>query len=248
MADPVRGRTADAPSAALRCVGLCKGYHDGTTQHQVLDGVEMEVASGECVALLGRSGSGKSTLLNLLAGIDRPDAGRVEVLGEDLFALGEPGITRLRRRGIGFVYQFFNLIPTLTATENIRLPLELNGAGSATGQRDAVARMLDRLGLTGRGGAFPDQLSGGEQQRIAIGRALIHSPAVVLADEPTGNLDAETGAQVLDLLTGLAREREQALVLVTHSRSVADAADRRLVLDHGRLCAPPGKALGETAW
>ncbi len=202
----------------------------------MLRGVSLEARAGECIALLGRSGSGKSTLLNLMAGIDRPDGGQIEVLGQDLARLGEPNLTLLRRRHIGFVYQFFNLIPTLTAGENLGLPLELNrDPGSGEAPRAAVERMLARLGLGDRAGAYPDQLSGGEQQRIAIGRALIHAPALVLADEPTGNLDAETGASVLTLLDGLARERRQTLILVTHSLAVARTADRILTLEAGRI-------------
>jgi len=224
----------------LRLSGLRKHYHDGTSEHRVLDGLDLEVAPGECVALLGRSGSGKSTLLNLMAGIDRPDGGRAEVLGRNLATLGEPELTLLRRRHIGFVYQFFNLIPTLTVAENIGLPLDLNRHLARTdatgGGADArISALLGRLGLRGRERSFPDQLSGGEQQRVAIGRALIHEPALVLADEPTGNLDAQTGAQVLELLTELSRERRQTLVLVTHSLAVARAADRVLTLDRGRL-------------
>jgi len=224
----------------LRLSGLCKHYHDGTSEHRVLDGLDLEVAPGDCVALLGRSGSGKSTLLNLMAGIDRPDGGRAEVLGRNLATLGEPELTLLRRRHIGFVYQFFNLIPTLTVAENIGLPLDLNRHlartdGPGGGADGRISALLGRLGLAGRERSFPDQLSGGEQQRVAIGRALIHEPALVLADEPTGNLDAETGSQVLGLLTELSRERRQTLVLVTHSLAVARAADRVLTLDRGRL-------------
>ena len=223
-----------APAVVLRVEGLSKQYHDGTREHRVLDRVGFAVGQGECVALLGRSGSGKSTLLNLLAGIDRPDAGRVEILGQIVSALQEPALTLLRRRHIGFVYQFFNLIPTLTVEENMALPLELNGLGGV-GAQARVAELLERLGLAGRGRAFPDQLSGGEQQRVAIGRALVHAPALVLADEPTGNLDADTGRQVLALLGELSRERRQTLAIVTHSLAVARTADRVLTLEQGRL-------------
>ncbi len=225
---------ADQP--VLRIRDLHKFYREGegTTEHRVLEGVNFDVARGECVALLGRSGSGKSTLLNLLAGIDRPDQGRVEVMGQTLSALGEPNLTLLRRRDIGFIYQFFNLIPTLTVAENLALPLELNGTPLARGMPQ-IRTMLDRLGLGGRSRAFPDQLSGGEQQRVAIGRALIHSPALVLADEPTGNLDVETGEQILALLVELFADRRQTLILVTHSLSVSQIADRVLTLDKGKL-------------
>ena len=218
----------------LSLSGLTKSYHDGRDEHRVLWGVDLAVAPGECVALLGRSGSGKSTLLNLLAGIDRPDAGEVRILGEEVSRMGEPALTLFRRRHIGFIYQFFNLIPTLTVAENLALPLELNGEGaSVTDAR--VSGLLARVGLAGRAAAFPDQLSGGEQQRVAIARALVHDPALVLADEPTGNLDAHTGEEILALLTELFREHGRTLVLVTHSRAVSKIADRVLTLEDGQL-------------
>ncbi|RKT46504.1 ABC transporter ATP-binding protein [Thiocapsa rosea] len=229
----------DSPSAdqpVLRIRDLQKFYREGegATEHRVLDGINFDVGRGECVALLGRSGSGKSTLLNLLAGIDRPDQGRVDVMGHTLSTLGEPGLTLLRRRQVGFIYQFFNLIPTLTVAENLALPLELNGTSLARGM-PRITEMLERLGLAGRARAFPDQLSGGEQQRVAIGRALIHSPALVLADEPTGNLDVETGEQILALLAELFADRRRTLILVTHSLAVSRIADRVLTLDKGQL-------------
>ncbi len=214
--------------------GISKSYAEGRQRRAVLSDVGFQVARGECVALLGRSGSGKSTLLNLLAGIDKPDTGDVEVLGRSITTMGEPDLTLLRRQHIGFIYQFFNLIPTLTVSENLALPLELNGVAAA--RRGArVSELLGRVGLDGREGAFPDQLSGGEQQRVAIARAVIHEPALVLADEPTGNLDARTGAVVLELLAHLFRDEGRTLILVTHSRKVSDIADRILALDNGRL-------------
>jgi putative ABC transport system ATP-binding protein len=231
--------TFDHPSAevpVLRIRDLHKVYREGegTTEHRVLEGINFDVGRGECVALLGRSGSGKSTLLNLLAGIDRPDQGRVEVMGHRLSTLGEPGLTLLRRRQVGFIYQFFNLIPTLTVAENLAFPLELNGTALARGM-PRIIEMLERLGLGGRARAFPDQLSGGEQQRVAIGRALIHAPGLVLADEPTGNLDVETGEQILALLAELFADRRRTLILVTHSLAVSRIADRVLTLDKGQL-------------
>lgn len=216
--------------------GLAKSYHDGRAEHVVLQDIELQVVGGECLALLGRSGCGKSTLLNLLAGIDRPDRGEVSILGEPLSRLPEPALTLLRRRHIGFIYQFFNLIPTLTVAENLALPLELNGTEDET-RRHRVASLLGRIGLADRGKAFPDQLSGGEQQRVAIARALIHEPAVVLADEPTGNLDARTGEQILALLTELFREQGRTLILVTHSLAVSRIADRVLTIEGGRIKA-----------
>jgi putative ABC transport system ATP-binding protein len=220
--------------------GLTKSYHDGRSEHLVLEDLELEVARGECLALLGRSGSGKSTLLNLLAGIDRPDRGEVRILGEPVSRLTEPALTLFRRRHIGFIYQLFNLVPTLTVVENLALPLELNGVG-AVRKAERVAELLERVGLAERARAFPDQLSGGEQQRVAIARALVHEPAVVLADEPTGNLDAETGTQILALLTELFRKRGRALILVTHSLAVSRIAHRVLSIDAGRLREDRGR-------
>jgi putative ABC transport system ATP-binding protein len=220
--------------AVVTVRGLRRSYHDGRTEHPVLHGLDLDIHAGECLALLGRSGSGKSTLLNLLAGIDRPDAGEVRILGEHLAALGEPALTRFRRRHIGFIYQFFNLIPTLTVAENLALPLELNRLNGAAG-RARVAELLAQVGLERRARAFPEELSGGEQQRVAIARAMIHDPAVVLADEPTGNLDAQTGEQILALLTDLFRSRGRTLVLVTHSLAVSRIADRVLALEDGAL-------------
>ncbi|MDZ7750321.1 MAG: ABC transporter ATP-binding protein [Gammaproteobacteria bacterium] len=236
--------TADARSTVpVDARGLTKRYPAGKTFKTVLEGVDLSIAAGESVALLGRSGSGKSTLLNLLAGIDRPDGGELTLLGRPLQRLAERDRTLLRRRHLGFIYQAFNLIPTLTAAENVGLPLELNGW-----RRDAIARrvedLLAELGLDQAGDAFPDRLSGGEQQRVAIARALAHDPALVLADEPTGNLDSVTGGHVLELLLTRARRGGQALLVVTHSLAVARQADRMVVLEDGRLTA--GGA--ELAW
>jgi putative ABC transport system ATP-binding protein len=231
--------------AVLEGLGLTKSYHDGKRAHPVLVGANLHVTRGECVALLGRSGSGKSTLLNLLAGIDRPDSGDVIVQGQRLANLGEPGLTLLRRRHIGFIYQFFNLIATLSVAENVALPLELNGmldGLSRPQRRRRIAALVDQVGLAGREDAFPEHLSGGEQQRVAIARALAHAPALVLADEPTGNLDAHAECQVLDLLADLFRSQGRTLVLVTHSPVVAHLAHRVLTLDEGHLseAPPPG--------
>ncbi|MBK1630409.1 ABC transporter ATP-binding protein [Thiohalocapsa halophila] len=227
----------DQPTTpALQVQRLSKSYAEGRERRVVLQDVSFEVAAGECVALVGRSGSGKSTLLNLLAGIDRPDAGDVRIMDQSVTTMGEPELTLLRRRHIGFIYQFFNLIPTLTVAENLALPLELNGM-AARGRRERVAELLGKVGLTGRDGAFPDQLSGGEQQRVAIARAIIHDPALVLADEPTGNLDSQTGHRVLELLAHLFRDEGHTLILVTHSREVSAIADRTFAVDEGRLSA-----------
>ncbi len=222
---------------------LSRSYREGDSIQPVITGADLRILPGECVALLGRSGSGKSTLLNLIAGIDQPDSGEITIGGERITRLREPALTLFRRRQIGFVYQFFNLIPTLTTAENIALPLELN-ARPQQEIAELTSRMLDAVGLRHRSSAFPDQLSGGEQQRVAIARALVHRPALVLADEPTGNLDQAAGTQVLDLMLSLAQEGESSLLLVTHSLSVARRADHILTLQEGRL-SEQGTAL---AW
>lgn len=213
---------------------LAKVYVSGTTRQTVFDGLTFSVAKGETVALLGASGSGKTTLLNLISGIDTPDSGRVLLDGVDVHALAEPARTLLRRRHVGFVFQFFNLIPTLTVGENVGLPLELLGEDETSAQQRAAA-LLDDVALGGLAKRYPETLSGGEQQRAAIARALAHRPALLLADEPTGNLDEDTGGRIIALLTGLARQQGTTLVLVTHSTQVARAADRVLHLSHGRV-------------
>jgi putative ABC transport system ATP-binding protein len=213
---------------------LSRSFREGPREHRVLDGAEASVARGEIVAVMGRSGAGKSTLLNLVSGIDRPDSGTVEVDGRDVSALGEPQRTLYRRAQVGFVYQFFNLIPTLDVAENVRLVLELNGVrGSAA--RERTSAMLADLGLTGRAGSPIDQLSGGEQQRVAIARALVHRPQLLLADEPTGNLDDETAREVLAALLAAVRGRGATLLMVTHDLALARIADRVLELRDGRL-------------
>ena len=213
---------------------LTRIYQTGSNRQVVFDALTFDVEKGETVALLGASGSGKTTLLNLISGIDTPDAGQVLLDDVDVHALGEPDRTLLRRRQVGFVFQFFNLIPTLTAGENVALPLELLGADDRTAQERADT-LLEQVGLGGLGMRYPETLSGGEQQRAAIARALVHQPAVLLADEPTGNLDEDTGRLIIELLTGLARQQGTTLLLVTQSMQVAQAADRVLRLSHGRV-------------
>jgi len=228
-------RSPDQVSPAVELSRLLKIYREGERERVVLRDVDLGVARGEIVVLLGRSGSGKSTLLNLVSGIDRPTSGIVRVEGVDVAALSETERTLFRRRRIGFIFQFFNLIPTLTVEENLLLPLELNGVTGA----EARARALHLLGavdLADRGASFPDRLSGGEQQRVAVARALVHDPSLVLADEPTGNLDAESARQVLGLLAALAREAGKTVVAVSHSEEVAALADRVLTLADGWLC------------
>lgn len=220
----------EPPSLHIR--DLHHAWREGGRVRQVLRGVALDARAGECIALVGRSGSGKSTLLNLIGGIDPPDGGSVIINGHDLTRMDERARTLFRRCHIGFVYQFFNLLPTLTVLENLLLPLELNRR--APGRAHAL---LDAVGLADRAGEFPDRLSGGEQQRIAIARALVHEPALVLADEPTGNLDEETGSRTLALLMRLARENGGILLIATHAREVATSADRVVTLADGRLVA-----------
>lgn len=229
-----QGTSGREQAPILAVAGLGKSYAEGQQRRTVLADIGFQVDRGECIALVGQSGSGKSTLLNLLAGIDKPDTGDVEIMGRSLSAMGEPELTLLRRAQIGFIYQFFNLIPTLSVAENIGLPLELNGTPGRE-RRTLVSDWLAKVGLDGREEAFPDELSGGEQQRVAIARALIHDPALVLADEPTGNLDARTGQVVLELLAHLFRDEGRTLILVTHSRKVSEITDRVLALANGRL-------------
>ena len=200
----------------------------------------MQAARGETVALLGASGSGKSTLLNVLAGLTVPDSGSVNVAGSELTSLDEEQRTLFRRRSIGFVFQFFHLVPTLTVRENLRLPLQLNGLESEA-ELARLEGLLERVGLADRADQLPDRLSGGEQQRVAVCRAVIHRPPILLADEPTGNLDVASAERILQLLFELSRETESTLLVVTHARSVADLCDRILRMDDGTLHleAPP---------
>jgi putative ABC transport system ATP-binding protein len=226
------------PSPAVELRKVSKSYREGDVERVVLRDISVTLASGEIAVLLGRSGSGKSTLLNVIAGIDRPTSGTVLVNGTDLTALDEQARTRFRRAHIGFVFQFFNLIPLLTVEENLLLPLDLNGRADAKGVARA-RELLERVGLGGRGESYPERLSGGEQQRVAIARALIHDPALILADEPTGNLDVETAADVLDLLDTLAREMGRTVLMVTHSREVVGVADRIYAIQRGALVERP---------
>jgi putative ABC transport system ATP-binding protein len=220
---------------------VAKAYPEGGGVRTVLHALSADIAAGEFVALMGRSGSGKSTLLNLISGIDLPTAGEIRIGDTDLTALSERQRTLFRRDHVGFIFQFFNLLPTLTVLENLLLPLELQGRLDPAGCRRA-RDLLAEVGLGDREGSFPDRLSGGEQQRVAIARALVHRPRLLLADEPTGNLDAETGAQVLALLGRLVRQAGLTLLLVTHSDEVARQGDRILTLRDGRLLAIPAGA------
>jgi ABC-type lipoprotein export system ATPase subunit len=220
--------------AVVAAEGLVKSYGQGRAARRVLDGASLHVETGEVVAILGRSGSGKSTLLHLIGGLDRPEAGTIVVAGERVTGAGERALSRLRRRQVGFVFQFFHLLPELSGEANVLLAGKVRDA-----RPDAAARghaLIDALGLRPVADALPHQLSGGEQQRFAIARALVNDPAVLLADEPTGNLDAAAGAEVLRLLRAGADEG-RAVVLVTHERAAAESADRVLTLRDGRLVA-----------
>jgi putative ABC transport system ATP-binding protein len=218
----------------IRLNGLSKGFKEGGRIRDVLRNAYAEFARGEFVAILGKSGSGKSTLLNLISGIDLVDGGDIWVNGQRLTTLNERQRTLFRRHNIGFIFQFFNLIPTLTVWENVLLPLELAGANNGRAGQQAET-LLEAVGLLDRRDTFPDRLSGGEQQRVAIARALVHDPLLVLADEPTGNLDEETGRQVMALLDRLTRQKGKNLILVTHSNEAAAYADRILTLRDGKL-------------
>jgi putative ABC transport system ATP-binding protein len=224
-----------APSPPLvELRNLTKAYEEGERRRTVLRGAEVSIARGELAVLVGRSGSGKSTVLNLMSGIDLPDSGEVIIDGVSLSTLPERERTLFRRDRIGFVFQFFNLIPTLTVEENLLPPLELKGKARPE-QRRAALGLLEEVGLADRAGSFPDRLSGGEQQRVAVARALAHDPLLVLADEPTGNLDLETGLQVLEILDRLTRRAGKTMVMVTHGREVVGLADRVFRMEDCKL-------------
>ncbi|TAK35411.1 MAG: ABC transporter ATP-binding protein [Chloroflexota bacterium] len=223
----------------IRLEDLSKSYREGARTRVVLHQANAGFARGESVAILGRSGTGKSTLLNLIGGIDLVDGGAIWLDGQNLTSLDERRRTLFRRQNVGFVFQFFNLIPTLTVWENVVLPLELKGLNGKESQ-PRVEYLLEAVGLLDRRKTFPDRLSGGEQQRVAVARALVHDPFLVLADEPTGNLDEETGHQILTLLDRLTRQAGKNMILVTHSADAVEHADRVLHLRNGQLVEEPG--------
>lgn len=231
----------DAPFIRINKLSRC--FVQGERRQQVLDGACFTLQRGETVALLGRSGSGKSTLLNLLSGIDLPDSGEVLIDGVNVLGLSEQQRTLFRRQHIGFIYQFFNLIPSLTVAENIALVLELNGAATTTALARAEAVLTD-IGMGDKASQYPARLSGGEQQRVAILRALVHAPKLVLADEPTGNLDAVTGKQMLQVLRERLQQAHSTTLIVTHSLSVAQTADRILTMENGQIT----ERRGDFAW
>jgi putative ABC transport system ATP-binding protein len=218
----------------VRLTNLTRSFHEGEQLHAVLQALDATFARGEKVALRGRSGSGKSTLLNLICGIDVPDDGEVEIDGQVITTMSERDRTLFRRAHIGFVYQAFNLVPTLTVADNVRLVLELNAIDGLAAQ-DRIDTLLDRVGLGDRADSYPDLLSGGEQQRVAIARALAHGPSLVLADEPTGNLDDRTADEILHMLDQLIKEAGGTMIVATHSAKVASHCDRVLELHDGQL-------------
>jgi putative ABC transport system ATP-binding protein len=222
----------------LRCEALAKTYPSGGREITVLRDITFELEPGAFLAVTGPSGSGKSTLLGLLAGLDRPARGRVVLDGHDLSTLSEDARARIRAEKVGFVFQSFHLIPTLTARENVQVPLELRGEDG----RARASALLERVGLGDRGHHYPAQLSGGEQQRVAVARAFVHRPRVLFADEPTGNLDAANGSNVVELLGEMNRERGTTLVLVTHDPELADLAHRVLRLRDGAIVSDSASA------
>ena len=216
----------------LELKNVSKSYFEGNIKHAVLRNLNLNVSNGEIIILFGKSGSGKSTLLNIISGIDVPDSGSVSIDGTDITKLSEKERTLVRRNKIGFIFQFFNLIPTLTVKENLQLPLELNNDDN---QEERIKSILTEVGLLDRANTYPDKLSGGEQQRIAIARALIHNPDIILADEPTGNLDYETGLQIVDLLDRVVKKKGKTMIMVTHSKDVIGLADKIYSLKEGKL-------------
>ncbi|GAA6623436.1 ABC transporter ATP-binding protein [Scytonema sp. NUACC26] len=221
-------------SVSIALQNLRKEFQEGADSRTVIDDVSLSINKGEVIVLLGHSGSGKSTLLNLISGIEKPTAGTVRIENVAITELNERACTLFRRDNIGFIFQFFNLIPTLTVLENVMLPQELAGKQGKE-LKQAAINLLEKVGLADRCNAFPDQLSGGQQQRVAIARALVHKPMLVLADEPTGNLDEETGEKVLNLLLQLTRDTNKTLIMATHNPEIAQYANQVLRMHDGRL-------------
>ncbi|MEX2702755.1 MAG: ABC transporter ATP-binding protein [Candidatus Baldrarchaeota archaeon] len=218
----------------VETVDLCKVYRMGLTEIHALKNVNLKVYRGEMVAVVGPSGSGKTTLLNLIGTLDKPTSGKIYIEGEDITTKSEKELTLLRRRKIGFVFQFYNLIPVLTAYENVELPLLISGVPKKEREK-RVRRLLEMVGLEDRMNHRPDELSGGEQQRVAIARALVNNPSIILADEPTGDLDTETGLMVVQLMRKLAKEEDSTVIMVTHDPQISEIADRIIYLRDGKI-------------
>lgn len=216
----------------LKCEHLTKVYGSGNTSIKALDDVSFSVEKGEFVSIVGPSGSGKSTLLHILGGVDKPTSGTVTISGTDMHTLNEDKLAIFRRRQIGLIYQFYNLLPVLNVEENILLPYLLDGRKL---EQERLDQMIEMLGLTDRRNNLPSQLSGGQQQRVSIGRALYHHPAIVLADEPTGNLDRKTGSEIISLLRESNQKQKQTLILITHDESIALQADRMIYIEDGKI-------------
>ena len=216
----------------LKAEHLVKTYGSGETAVKALDDVSLEVSKGEFVAIVGQSGSGKSTLLHMLGAMDYPDSGTLTVDGEDVFSMNDDALAQYRRRKAGFVFQFFNLLPVMTAKENILIPLSLDGQKADEAYLNEIA---ETMGIAGRLSHYPHQLSGGQQQRVAIARAMISKPAVILADEPTGNLDSASGNEILSLLKTTIKKYDQTLILITHDMNVAEKADRIITIKDGKI-------------
>lgn len=216
----------------LNVYNLCKTYQSGTTEVKALDDVSFSVEKGEFISVIGPSGSGKSTLLHVLAGIDRPTSGKVYVDGEDIYTKNEKELAYYRRRKAGLIYQFYNLVPTLTVEENITLPCRLD---KKKVNQETLDQLLDVLGMTERRTHLPSQLSGGQQQRCAIGRVLFTNPSLMLADEPTGNLDSKSASEVMELLWSANKQYGQTLIMITHNVELAEQADRMLIIKDGKL-------------
>ena len=216
----------------LKTTNLKKYYGQGDTQVKALDGVDFVVGEGEFVAIVGTSGSGKSTLLHMIGGLDRPTSGKVEVAGKDIFTLKDDELTIFRRRKIGFIFQSYNLVPVLNVYENIFLPITLDGNKIDRGHIDNI---IETLGLPSKAGSLPGQLSGGQQQRVAIARALASKPAIILADEPTGNLDSSTSLDVMGLLKVTSDKFKQTMVMITHNEEIAQMADRIIRIEDGKI-------------
>ena len=216
----------------LRVENLSKVYGSGENEVRAVDNVSFSVEKGDFLAIIGASGSGKSTLLHLLGGVDRPTGGKVFIDGEDIYNLNDDSLAIFRRRQVGLIYQFYNLLPVLTAEENITLPIDLDGQ---TVPKEQVQNIIDMLGLTGRENHLPSQMSGGQQQRVAIGRALINNPAIILADELTGNLDKKSSDEIVELLKVANKEKGQTIIVITHDLEIAKQADRVITIEDGRI-------------